>query len=78
MISTILNETGYIIGLTVTKIDRATVAPPGTDLNTLNDCPLNTYCDIWGQCGTTTEFCTPSNSSTGTPGTAAAGTNGCI
>jgi len=27
----------------------------------------------WGQCGTTTEFCTPSNSTT-----AAAGQNGCI
>ncbi|KAL1969872.1 hypothetical protein VTN77DRAFT_7381 [Rasamsonia byssochlamydoides] len=35
-------------------------------------------CDIWGQCGTTSEFCTISQSPTGAPGTAAVGTNGCI
>lgn len=52
--------------------------PPGTDLSTLNQCPLNACCNIWGQCGTTTEFCTKSNSSTGAPGTAAPGENGCI
>ncbi|KAH8882896.1 glycoside hydrolase, partial [Thozetella sp. PMI_491] len=48
----------------------------GTDLSTLNPCLLNTCCDVWGQCGTTEEFCT--NTSTGAPGTAAPGTNGCI
>lgn len=53
-------------------------APPGTNLSTLNQCPLNACCDIWGMCGTTAEFCTPSQSSTGAPGTAAPGTNGCI
>lgn len=53
-------------------------APVGTDLSTLNECPLNACCDIWGQCGTTAEFCTVSNSSTGAPGTAAPGENGCI
>ncbi|KAF7341759.1 Glycoside hydrolase family 18 protein [Mycena sanguinolenta] len=54
-----------------------TVTPPaGTNLSTLNPCPLNACCDIWGQCGTTSDFCTPS--STGAPGTAAPGTNGCI
>ncbi|KAJ5782879.1 glycoside hydrolase [Penicillium paradoxum] len=57
--------------------DTATV-PHGTDLTTLNPCPLNACCDIWGQCGTTAEFCTPTNSTTGAPGTAAKGTNGCI
>ncbi|PKX96685.1 class V chitinase Chi100 [Aspergillus novofumigatus IBT 16806] len=41
-------------------------------------CPLNACCNIWGQCGTTGDFCTPSNSSTGAPGTAAPGQNGCI
>lgn len=44
----------------------------------LNPCPLNACCDIWGQCGTTPEFCTATVSSTGNPGTAATGTNGCI
>jgi len=54
-----------------------TVKPPaGTDLSTLNPCLLNACCDVWGQCGTTAEFCT--NTSTGAPGTAQAGTNGCI
>lgn len=33
---------------------------------------------MWGQCGITAEICTPSNSSTGAPGTAAPGQNGCI
>ncbi|KAF7337318.1 Glycoside hydrolase family 18 protein [Mycena sanguinolenta] len=53
---------------------------PGVNgnLSALNPCPLNACCDIWGQCGTTSDFCTPSASSTGAPGTAAPGTNGCI
>lgn len=49
-----------------------------TDWALLNPCPLNACCDVWGQCGTTAEFCTPSNSSTKAPGTAAVGSNGCI
>lgn len=44
----------------------------------LNPCPLSACCDIWGQCGITADFCTPTNSTTGNPGTAANGTNGCI
>ncbi|KAJ5986037.1 hypothetical protein N7451_010402 [Penicillium sp. IBT 35674x] len=52
--------------------------PAGTNLTTMNECPLNACCDIWGQCGTTDEFCTISESSTGAPGTSANGTNGCI
>ncbi|KAI1131231.1 class V chitinase Chi100 [Nemania abortiva] len=60
------------------QVNGTAKAPPGTDLSTLNQCPLNACCDIFGQCGTTTEFCTPSNSSTGAPGTAAPGENGCI
>jgi hypothetical protein len=48
----------------------------GTALSDLNPCLLNACCDVWGQCGTTSEFCT--NTSTGAPGTAKEGTNGCI
>ncbi|KAI9778945.1 MAG: hypothetical protein M1816_003793 [Peltula sp. TS41687] len=50
----------------------------GTKLADLNPCKLNACCSIWGQCGTTAEFCTVSKSSTGAPGTAAPGENGCI
>ncbi|OBT51727.1 hypothetical protein VE04_08607 [Pseudogymnoascus sp. 24MN13] len=50
----------------------------GTTLASLNPCPLNSCCDIWGQCGTTPEFCTITNSTTKAPGTAAVGTYGCI
>ncbi|KAJ5708299.1 glycoside hydrolase [Penicillium malachiteum] len=60
------------------QVNGTATAPHGTDLSTLNPCPLNACCDIWGQCGTTADFCTPSNSTTGAPGTAANGTNGCI
>ncbi|KAL1966730.1 hypothetical protein VTN77DRAFT_3927 [Rasamsonia byssochlamydoides] len=49
-----------------------------TEWADLNPCPLNACCDIWGQCGITSDFCTPSSSATGAPGTAAAGSNGCI
>ncbi|KAL4733759.1 glycoside hydrolase [Aspergillus similis] len=44
----------------------------------LNPCPLNACCDIWGQCGITPEYCTVTESPTGAPGTAAAGSNGCM
>ncbi|KAJ5724680.1 glycoside hydrolase [Penicillium malachiteum] len=60
------------------QVNGTATAPHGTDLSTLNPCPLNACCDIWGQCGTTADFCTPTNSTTGAPGTAANGTNGCI
>ena len=40
----------------------------GTALADLNQCPLNSCCDRWGQCGITAEFCTPSKSPTGAPG----------
>ena len=60
------------------QVNGTTTAPHGTDLSTLNQCPLNACCDIWGQCGTTLDFCTISNSTTGAPGTAAANQNGCI
>lgn len=52
--------------------------PPGSgqNLSSLNPCPLRACCDIWGQCGTTEDFCVDTN--TGAPGTARTGTNGCI
>jgi hypothetical protein len=50
----------------------------GTDLSTLNPCPLNACCNIWGQCGVTAPYCTISKSATGAPGTAKKGENGCI
>ncbi|KAL4907196.1 hypothetical protein BDW74DRAFT_175978 [Aspergillus multicolor] len=60
------------------QVNGTATAPHGTDLSSLNPCPLNACCDIWGQCGITEDFCTPTNSTTGAPGTAAEGTNGCI
>ncbi|KAK6502020.1 hypothetical protein TWF481_009838 [Arthrobotrys musiformis] len=54
--------------------------PPaaGKTLASLNPCKLNACCNIWGQCGTTSDFCTISKSATGAPGTSAPGKNGCI
>ncbi|KAH9231439.1 glycoside hydrolase family 18 protein [Colletotrichum gloeosporioides 23] len=56
-----------------------TTMPSGStsrDWAKLNPCPLNSCCNIWGQCGTTTDFCIDTN--TGPPGTAKKGTYGCI
>ncbi|OBT38806.1 hypothetical protein VE00_11107 [Pseudogymnoascus sp. WSF 3629] len=50
----------------------------GVDISTLNPCPLNSCCDVWGYCGTTADFCTKTPADTGAPGTTKAGTNGCI
>lgn len=47
------------------------------DVGGLNPCPLNACCDAWGQCGTTAEFCTPTEVN-GHPGTAEPDTNGCV
>jgi LysM repeat protein len=44
----------------------------------LNPCPLNTCCDVWGQCGMTPEYCTIDLGPTGNPGTAPTGKNGCV
>ncbi|KAL2193085.1 hypothetical protein P885DRAFT_46060 [Corynascus similis CBS 632.67] len=58
---------------------NGTVRPPaGTNISTLNPCPLNVCCNIWGQCGMTDDFCIVSKSETGAPGTAAPGKHGCI
>ncbi|GFF80120.1 killer toxin subunits alpha/beta [Aspergillus lentulus] len=54
-----------------------TEAPEDTmDIAGLNPCPLNACCNVWGQCGITDEFCV--DTSTGAPGSAEKGTNGCI
>lgn len=56
-----------------------TVKPTGsTDWSSLNPCPLNACCDVWGFCGITEEFCTATPADTGAPGTAQPHTNGCI
>lgn len=60
------------------QVPGTTKPASGVNLADLNPCPLNACCNIWGQCGTTTEFCTPSMSKTGAPGTAAPEQNGCI
>jgi chitinase len=69
-------------------VENAVCGPqvPGTTANGteysfwagLNPCPLNACCDVWGECGITPEFCTETESTTGNPGTAASGTDGCI
>jgi chitinase len=60
-------------------IKPGTKAPTdGTNITNLNPCPLNSCCDIWGQCGITPEFCTQETGPTGNPGTAPPGHNGCI
>lgn len=48
----------------------------GTSMASLNPCPLKACCNVWGQCGTTEEFCT--ESTLGPPGTSKPGQNGCI
>ncbi|KAF2828939.1 hypothetical protein CC86DRAFT_317913 [Ophiobolus disseminans] len=69
------------------EVSNADCGPtvPGTkllgddeDLASLNPCPLDVCCNFWGHCGTTRDFCIPSKSSTGNPGTSAPGENGCI
>jgi LysM repeat protein len=50
----------------------------GQSVASLNPCPLNSCCDVWGQCGITPAFCTASLGPTGNPGTAPPGLNGCV
>lgn len=49
-----------------------------TDLADLNPCPLNVCCNIWGQCGITSEFCLEERGPSGNPGTSPPGTDGCV
>ncbi|KAK4231442.1 glycoside hydrolase, subgroup, catalytic core [Podospora fimiseda] len=57
-----------------------TVKPtdPSVDIATLNPCPINACCNIWGQCGITEEYCLATPADTGAPGSSAPGTNSCI
>ncbi|KAL6691579.1 glycoside hydrolase superfamily [Trichoderma pleuroticola] len=59
-----------------------TVSPgPVTDasaLAKLNPCPLNSCCNIWGQCGIDSLYCTKADGLMGNPGTAPPDSNGCI
>jgi len=56
-----------------------TIKPPkGTNISELNPCPLKACCNVWGQCGTTADFCTVAGDGHGTPGTSAPGKNSCI
>ncbi|MCJ1386470.1 hypothetical protein MMC17_009596 [Xylographa soralifera] len=57
--------------------DTVPTSDPST-WSDLNSCLLNACCDIWGQCGITSEFCTPDPADTGAPGTAQPSSNGCI
>lgn len=66
---------GVICGPQVPGTQKPT---DGTAITNLNLCPLNACCDIWGWCGTTPDFCTPTPADSGAPGTARPGTNGCI
>ncbi|KAJ2980185.1 hypothetical protein NQ176_g2789 [Zarea fungicola] len=52
--------------------------PKGTSLESLNPCPLNACCNVWGQCGITPSFCSIFRSTTGAPGTSQPGKNSCI
>ncbi|XDG05350.1 hypothetical protein ABKA04_004965 [Annulohypoxylon sp. FPYF3050] len=63
-----------VCGPTVNDTQRPST---GTDLSKLNPCPLNVCCNIWGQCGTTDDFCVEKKSETGAPGTSGA-KNGCV
>jgi chitinase len=47
------------------------------DLASLNACPLRACCNVWGQCGTTKDFCIKSPADTGSPGTTKPGANSC-
>ncbi|KAH8886056.1 class V chitinase-like protein [Thozetella sp. PMI_491] len=44
-----------------------------SDISSLNPCPLNACCSMWGSCGISSDYCAATTSSTGAPGT-----SGCI
>ncbi|KFY18212.1 hypothetical protein V492_00069 [Pseudogymnoascus sp. VKM F-4246] len=63
-----------VVGAVCGPTKPGTLKPTsGQTLSDLNPCPLKTCCNVWGQCGTTEDFCTVTKSPTGAPGTA-----GCI
>ncbi|ORY57858.1 killer toxin alpha/beta [Pseudomassariella vexata] len=54
--------------------------PPGKgqNLTSLNPCPLNACCNIWGQCGINSDFCVLKRGPSNNPGTSPPGKNGCV
>lgn len=50
----------------------------GQEVKDLSPCPIKACCNIWGNCGVDKDFCVPTQSETGNPGTAAPNTNGCV
>jgi chitinase len=44
----------------------------------LSPCPIKACCNIWGKCGVDKDYCVPTFSETGNPGTAEPNTNGCV
>ncbi|KAI1108458.1 class 5 chitinase 1 [Nemania sp. NC0429] len=60
------------------QVEGTTPTSDPSTWSDLNPCLLNACCDIWGQCGITSEFCTADPADTGAPGTAQPGSNGCI
>ncbi|KAI0096415.1 glycoside hydrolase superfamily [Nemania sp. FL0031] len=56
-----------------------TQSPEGDEkIEDLSPCPIKACCNIWGNCGVDIDFCIPTESETGNPGTAAPNTNGCV
>jgi chitinase len=53
-------------------------SPAGSKVGDLSPCPIKACCNVWGKCGVDKDFCVPTNSETGNPGTAAPNTNGCV
>jgi chitinase len=56
---------------------------PGTSwlsgkIGDLSPCPIKACCNVWGNCGVDRDFCVPTTSETGNPGSAAPNTNGCV
>lgn len=50
----------------------------GQEVKDLSPCPIKACCNVWGNCGVDKDFCVPTQSETGNPGTAAPNTNGCV
>ncbi|KAI0505412.1 glycoside hydrolase superfamily [Xylaria bambusicola] len=50
----------------------------GSKFEDLSPCPIKACCNIWGKCGVDKDFCVPTFSETGNPGTAEPNTNGCV
>ncbi|KAI0440064.1 glycoside hydrolase superfamily [Xylaria telfairii] len=56
-----------------------TQSPEGDEkIEDLSPCPIKACCNIWGNCGVDIDFCVPTESETGNPGTAEPNTNGCV